>query len=87
MTTETPASSIPRCSARQGRPLKQLTSFVKVETFQGEMLVVDPAALKLLAETALGEISHYLRPAISLQLAKILEGSEATGNDKFRLNT
>jgi fumarate hydratase class I len=71
--------------AKDTTPWRKLTSdFVKVETFQGEeMLVVDPAALKLLAETALGEISHYLRPGHLAQLAKILKDPEATENDKF----
>ncbi len=87
MTTETPAFQYSEMFplAKDTTPWRKLTSdFVKVETFQGEeMLVVDPAALKLLAETALGEISHYLRPGHLAQLAKILKDPEATENDKF----
>jgi fumarate hydratase class I len=87
MTTETPAFQYSEMFPHgpDKTPWRKLTSdFVKVETFQGEdMLVVDPAALKLLAETALGEISHYLRPGHLEQLAKILKDPEATSNDKF----
>ncbi|MCE1235168.1 MAG: fumarate hydratase [Hyphomicrobiales bacterium] len=87
MTTETPAFRYSEMFplAKDTTPWRKLTSdFVKVETFQGEeMLVVDPAALKLLAEEALGEISHYLRPGHLAQLAMILKDPEATENDKF----
>ena len=87
MTTETPAFQYSEMFplAKDTTPWRKLTSdFVKVEPFQGEdMLVVDPAALKLLAEEALGEISHYLRPGHLAQLAKILKDPEATENDKF----
>ncbi len=87
MTSETPAFQYSEMFplAKDTTPWRKLTSdFVKVETFQGEdMLVVEPAALKLLAETALGEISHFLRPGHLAQLAKILKDPEATENDKF----
>ncbi|NLH79482.1 MAG: fumarate hydratase, partial [Phyllobacteriaceae bacterium] len=87
MTSETPAFQYSEMFplAADTTPWRKLTSdFVKVETFRGEeVLVVDPAALKLLAETALGEISHFLRPAHLAQLAKILKDPEATENDKF----
>ncbi|MER2604374.1 MAG: fumarate hydratase [Siculibacillus sp.] len=87
MTTETPAFQYSEMFplTKDTTPWRKLTSdFVKVESFQGEeVLVVDPAALKLLAETALGEISHFLRPGHLEQLAKILKDPEASENDKF----
>ena len=48
-----------------------------------EILVVEPSALSLLAEQAMVDINHLLRPAHLAQLAKILDDPEATGNDKF----
>lgn len=58
--------------------------FVSVDRFRGEeMLVVEPEALRLLAETAFGDINHLLRPSHLAQLAKILEDPEATDNDRF----
>ena len=47
------------------------------------MLVVDPAALALIAEEAMVDINHLLRPGHLAQLAKILNDPEATDNDKF----
>ncbi len=64
---------------------RKLTSdFVKVETFRGQdMLVVEPEALRLLSETAFGDINHLLRPGHLKQLAHILDDPEATENDRF----
>ena len=57
---------------------------VRVEkALGGEVLVVAPEALKTLAEQALIDINHLLRPAHLKQLASILEDEEATSNDKF----
>jgi fumarate hydratase class I len=57
---------------------------VKVETFNGqEVLSVSTEALRLLAETAMIDINHLLRPGHLAQLAKILDDPEATGNDRF----
>lgn len=57
---------------------------VKVETFQGrEVLVVEPSAIRMLAEAAFGDINHLLRSSHLEQLKKILDDPEATGNDKF----
>jgi fumarate hydratase class I len=57
---------------------------VRVETALGrEVLVVEPEALRLLAEQALIDINHLLRPGHLAQLAKILDDPEATANDKF----
>ena len=66
-------------------PYRKLTSSgVRVEKFgTREMLVVDAEALRLLAETAMIDINHLLRPGHLAQLAKILEDPEATENDRF----
>ncbi|MHB8884914.1 MAG: fumarate hydratase [Methylovirgula sp.] len=66
-------------------PYRKLTSSgVRVEKFgMREMLVVDAEALRLLAETAMIDINHLLRPGHLAQLAKILEDPEATENDRF----
>ncbi|MBL8954203.1 MAG: fumarate hydratase [Myxococcaceae bacterium] len=57
-----------------------------VSTFTAEgqtFLKVDPAALTLLAQEAMRDIAHLLRPGHLQQLAKILADPEATNNDKF----
>ncbi len=46
-------------------------------------LKVEPEALRLLTETALHDISHYLRTDHLKQLASILDDPEASDNDKF----
>ena len=46
-------------------------------------LKVAPEALELLAETAMHDIAHYLRPAHLQQLRNILDDPEASPNDKF----
>jgi fumarate hydratase, class I len=46
-------------------------------------LEVDPEALRLLTETAMHDIAHYLRPGHLQQLRNILEDPEASNNDKF----
>ncbi|MFX1758294.1 fumarate hydratase [Rhodococcus sp. As11] len=46
-------------------------------------LKVEPEAMRLLTETALHDISHYLRTDHLKQLASILEDPEASNNDKF----
>ncbi len=57
---------------------------VKVQEMGGHsFLVVEPEAIRLLAKQALIDINHLLRPGHLAQLAKILEDSEATSNDKF----
>jgi fumarate hydratase, class I len=58
--------------------------YVSVDTFKGqEILTVEPEGIRLLAETALSEINHLLRPGHLKQLATILEDPEATENDRF----
>jgi fumarate hydratase class I len=60
------------------------TDHVSPATFAGRsMLVVEPAALTLLAREALRDISHLLRPGHLAQLRAILEDPEASPNDKF----
>ena len=57
---------------------------VRVEKFDGEdILIVEPEVIRLLAEAAMSDINHLLRPGHLAQLAKILDDPEATGNDKF----
>ena len=48
-----------------------------------KFLKVSPGALELLAETAMHDIAHYLRPAHLQQLANIMADPEASANDKF----
>jgi fumarate hydratase class I len=48
-----------------------------------EFLQVEPSALTLLTETAIHDISHYLRSDHLAQLAKILQDPEASPNDRF----
>jgi len=66
-------------------PYRKLTSEgVRREKFgTRDMLVIEPEALRLLAETAMIDINHLLRPGHLAQLAAILKDPEATGNDKF----
>ncbi|GGB45904.1 fumarate hydratase class I [Flexivirga endophytica] len=46
-------------------------------------LEVDPDALRLLTDTAMHDIAHYLRPAHLAFLRKILDDDQASNNDKF----
>lgn len=48
-----------------------------------QFLRIQPSALALLAETAMHDIAHYLRPAHLQQLRNILDDPEASDNDKF----
>jgi fumarate hydratase class I len=48
-----------------------------------EFLQVGPEALTLLTETAIHDISHYLRAEHLQQLANILKDPEASPNDRF----
>ncbi|MBF2716189.1 fumarate hydratase [Agrobacterium vitis] len=66
-------------------PYRKLTAdYVSVETFKGQdILVVEPEGLRLLAEAALSDINHLLRPGHLKQLASILQDPEATDNDRF----
>jgi fumarate hydratase class I len=72
-------------SAHDETPYRRLTaSGVSLQPFGGrEMLIVDREAMRLLAETAMSDINHLLRPGHLAQLVKILDDPEATSNDKF----
>ncbi|QDK38027.1 fumarate hydratase [Bdellovibrio sp. NC01] len=48
-----------------------------------EVLIVEPEALELLAQEALSDVSHLLRPAHMAKLEKILQDPEASPNDRF----
>src|SRR6478672_3678803 len=48
-----------------------------------EFLIVSREAIRLLAEEAMIDINHLLRPSHLAQLAKILDDPEATANDRF----
>ncbi|MCI0735942.1 MAG: fumarate hydratase [Beijerinckiaceae bacterium] len=57
---------------------------IRLESFgPHEFLCVDREALRQLAEQAITDINHLLRPGHLAQLAKILGDPMATGNDKF----
>ena len=66
-----------------------LTSdYVSVEPFADkELIVVEPEGLTYLAQTAMREVSFYLRPAHHEKLARILKDPEASNNDKFVART
>ncbi len=54
-----------------------------MQTPLGPMLQVDPAALTLITQEAMREISHLLRPGHLQQLRNILDDPEASDNDRF----
>lgn len=57
---------------------------VRTETIGGrEFLLVEASALQALADTAFGEINHFLRPGHLQQLKNIVLDPEAGGNDRF----
>lgn len=64
---------------------RKLTSeFVSTTQFNGqEMITVEAEGLRLLAEAAMADINHLLRPGHLKQLRKILDDPEATANDRF----
>ncbi len=66
-------------------PYRKLTGdFISTTMFEGtEILKVEREGMRLLAEQAFADISHFLRPGHLAQLAKILDDPEATSNDKF----
>jgi fumarate hydratase class I len=66
-------------------PYRKLASEgVSVERFAGrDVLMVSREALRLVAEQAMIDINHLLRPGHLKQLASILDDPEATSNDKF----
>jgi fumarate hydratase class I len=54
-----------------------------VEAAGRRFLEVEPEALRLLTETAMHDIAHYLRPAHLAQLRRILDDPQASPNDRF----
>ncbi|WP_415063763.1 fumarate hydratase [Bdellovibrio sp.] len=57
---------------------------VRVEKWgDKEVLVIAPEALELVAQEALSDVSHLLRPAHLEKLEKILKDPEASPNDRF----
>lgn len=57
---------------------------VRVEKIgEREVLIVEPEALELLAQEALSDVSHLLRPKHLEKLEKILQDPEASPNDRF----
>ena len=66
-------------------PYRKLTSdYVSTDRWNGvEVLKVEPAALSLLASTAIDDMEHLLRPHHLQQLRHILEDPEASENDRF----
>jgi fumarate hydratase class I len=71
--------------AKDETPYRKLTSEgVKVEKIgDREVITVSREAIRLLAEAAMADINHLLRPGHLAQLAKILDDPEATSNDRF----
>ena len=60
------------------------TDFVSTTEIDGQTFVrVEPEGLTFLAEQAMGDVSHLLRPGHLAQLRSILDDPEATQNDKF----
>ncbi len=55
----------------------------KVEAAGRTFLEVEPEVLRLLTETAIHDISHFLRPSHLAQLRKIVDDPESSGNDRF----
>ena len=63
-------------------PYRLLTS-EGVRVDDSGFLHVSAEALRLLTDTAMHDIAHYLRPAHLAQLRRILDDPEASPNDKF----
>ena len=72
-------------TAEDDTPYKCIsTDFVKTTEIDGRTFIqVDPAGLTLLAEQAMADVSHLLRPGHLAQLRAILDDPEATQNDRF----
>ncbi len=66
-------------------PYRHLTAdFVSTATFEGrDILKVDSAGLTMLADQAIRDSAHQLRPGHLAQLRKILDDPEASDNDRF----
>src|ERR1700733_12469516 len=66
-------------------PYKKLTDdYVSTATFEGERIVkVAPEALTMLAQQAVIDCAHLLRPGHLASLSAILDDPEASSNDRF----
>ncbi len=66
-------------------PYRQLTTdHVAIGTFEGhDVLKVDAEGLSLLADRAMRDAAHFLRPSHLAQLSGILDDPEASDNDRF----
>src|SRR3954469_14455971 len=77
------AELLPRGEDRTPYRLLTREGVRTVEAVGRTFLEVDPEALRLLTETAMHDIAHYLRPGHLQQLRNILDDEEASNNDKF----
>ncbi len=66
-------------------PYRRLTTdYVSRKQFDGrEILAVDSQALVMLADQAMRDCQHLLRPGHLAQLRKIVDDPESSGNDRF----
>ena len=66
-------------------PWRKITSehVSVVEAAGRKVLKVEPEAIRLLAQEAMTDIAHLLRPGHLQQLANILKDPEASDNDRF----
>ena len=71
--------------AEDATPYRRLTSdYVAPLKVNGhEILEVDPAALTMLADQAMRDCQHLLRPGHLAQLRRIIDDPEASANDRF----
>uniref|UniRef100_A0A6T1HKU4 Fumarate hydratase n=1 Tax=Alexandrium monilatum TaxID=311494 RepID=A0A6T1HKU4_9DINO len=72
--------------------LPELEKGVSVSSLTGpaggsrKAVIVEPWVLRQLAERAISDVEHFLRPGHLAQLAKIMQDPEASDNDKFTAN-
>jgi fumarate hydratase class I len=71
--------------AEDATPYRRLTGdYVAPARVNGhEILEVDPAALTMLADQAMRDCQHLLRPGHLAQLRRIIDDPEASANDRF----
>jgi fumarate hydratase class I len=77
------ADLLPRGEDETGFRLLSRDGVRTVEAAGRAFLEVEPEALRLLTETAMHDIAHFLRPAHLAQLRRILDDPEASPNDRF----